>query len=202
MQTTRKKILDYLQNHPPSSASEISRYLEMTPANIRYHLEILADQGFISVSGFRPTGGAGRPISLYTLTPFSQGDSLKTLLRGFLGQLEAAESREENLQQIAENLIKENVNEKGNRVQRLNEGIERLNAMRYHASWEARPQGPQVELRHCPYQDLAQNHPILCQLDEKFLRMLFGIEINLVQKRDFGKNPSPPCIFTNSGGKG
>jgi predicted ArsR family transcriptional regulator len=195
MQVTREKILAYLQDHPPSSAGEISRYLEMTPANIRYHLQILTDQGYVNISNRRPTGGAGRPISLYTLTPFSQGDSLKVLLRGILSQLETTESREETLQQIAEKLIKDDGEKRSFRIQRFNEGIERLNAMQYHASWEARPQGPQVELRHCPYQDLAQDHPILCQLDEKFLRLIFGINLDLIQRRDFGKNPSPPCIF-------
>jgi predicted ArsR family transcriptional regulator len=200
MQVTRGKILAYLGDHPPSSSGEISRYLEMTPANIRYHLDILVDEGFVCVSGRRPTGGSGRPILLYNLTARNLGDNLNTLLRGFLNQLIEAESREKTLKRIAKNLL--DVGEIRNRVQRFNAGIEKLNAMHYHASWEARPEGPRIELRHCPYQDIAQDHPLLCQLDEEILCRIFGNDIQLVQKRDFEQNPTPPCVFANSGGKG
>ena len=195
MQITRERILSYLQDHPPSSAEEISRYLEMTPANIRYHLDILEEMELVGVIGERPAGGAGRPILLYSQTSFSLGDNLVPLLEAFLVELNGSDSLDEVLNQIAESLIQGEIAEPRNRVQRFNEGVEFLNTLHYYASWEARPQGPRVELRHCPYQDLAQTHPILCQLDEKLLQLIFDTGLTLTEKRIFGKNPFSPCVF-------
>lgn len=195
MQATREQILSYLQNHPPSSAEEISRYLEMTKANIRYHLDILEEEGFVRVSGKRPAGGIGRPILLYSLTAFSLGDNLIPLLGAMLSELNESPAREQTLSGIAEHCTKGSFKRKLNRIQRFNRGVEFLNKMHYHASWEARPKGPRVVLRHCPYQDLAQTHPILCQVDENLLQAIFGPELHLIEKRDFEKNPFSPCIF-------
>jgi len=198
MQVTRDRILTYLGKHPPSSAGEISRYLEMTPANIRYHLDILVEEGLVCGSGERPAGGVGRPILLFSLTSNSLGDNLSPLLEVLLSELTDSENQEQTINQITEILIKGKLERKRSRVQRFNEGIEFLNSMHYHASWEARPQGPQVALRHCPYQDLAQNYPILCQLDEKLLQEIFGTKMNLIQKRDLGKDPLSPCLFLSA----
>ncbi len=199
MQITRERILSYLESHPPSSAGEISRYLEMTTANIRYHLDILVEEGFVLVSGKRPAGGVGRPILLYTLTSFSLGDNLIPLLGAFLAGMDDSENLDHLLTQIAEDLIQGKIEGKRIRVQRFNEAVEFLNTMHYHASWEARPQGPRVELRHCPYRDLAQTHPALCKLDQIMLWELLGSELVLSQKRTFGNNPFSPCVFEIAG---
>lgn len=195
MQATRERILAYLTDHPPSSAEEVSRFLEMTPANIRHHLDILEEMDRVVVIGKRPAGGAGRPILLYTLTSSNLGDNLVPLLEAFLTELASADPLEEALEQIAERLVDGKMGESRNRVQRFNEGVEFLNNRHYHANWEARPQGPRVELRHCPYQDLAKTCPALCQLDEKLLQKIFDADLTLIEKRAFGKDPFSPCVF-------
>jgi predicted ArsR family transcriptional regulator len=195
MQSTRERILAYLNDHLPSSTEEISRYLEMTPANIRYHLEILEEEGYVGVTGKRSPGGAGRPILLYSLTSFSLGDNLVPLLEGFLGLVNESESPDQLLNEVAENLIRGKLDGKKNRVGRFNQGVELLNSLHYYASWEARPQGPRVELRHCPYQNLAQTYPILCQLDQLLVQRIFDTDLSLTQRRTFGINPFSPCIF-------
>jgi len=195
MQGTRVSILNYLEAHPPSSADEIGRYLEMTAANIRYHLQILEEEGFVQVSGKRSPGGAGRPILLYSLTALTLEDNLAPLLGGLLALIQNSDARDQLLAEAAEGLIKGELEPRKNRVQRFNQGIAFLNTRHYHASWEARPGGPRVALRHCPYQDLAQTHPVLCQLDQVLLQQIFGTKLTLAQKRTFGKNPFSPCIF-------
>ena len=88
MQPTRMKILRYLEKFPSSSAREISRYLDMTAANIRYHLEFLVDSEKVQISGERPTGGAGRPILLYTLTSAVIGINLIPLLEAVIESID------------------------------------------------------------------------------------------------------------------
>ena len=196
MQPTRERILHYLGGHPPTSAEELGRYLEMTPANIRYHLEILEDEGLVHVVGKRPTGGAGRPILLYSLTSASLGENLEPLLEGFFAMLQGSDNVDQALEEVAKYIIQERHQETKNRVERFNKGIEVLNSMNYHANWVASPHGPRIELRHCPYRDLAQDYSILCQLDHKLLQVLFSTELTVFQLRTRQENPlSSPCIF-------
>jgi predicted ArsR family transcriptional regulator len=195
MQPTRKRILSYLEVHPPASADEVGRYLEMTPANIRYHLDILEREGLIQSSGTRSTGGAGRPIQLYSLTSFSLGENLTPLLEGMLSVLKESDSRDQTLVDITETLLEGKATKRKYRIQRFNQGVELLNSMHYHASWEAHQQGPRVELRNCPYRDLADRHPILCQMDQLLLERMFGTEFRVIQLKTQEKRPIYPCIF-------
>lgn len=195
MQTTRSRVLIYLENHPRSSAREISRYLKMTPANIRYHLGILTREGWIQVSDQRSPGGAGRPISLYTLTSDALGNNFHPLLQAVLEWIGSSSAAREDLREIARRMAGEGLADSLNRVQRFNLAVEHLNAHDYHASWEARPEGPQVSLRHCPYQSLPETHPLICQLDEELLSALCGTRLVLTLRRSFGKDPLSPCQF-------
>jgi predicted ArsR family transcriptional regulator len=195
MQSTRERILHYLEGHPPASAEELGRYLEMTPANIRYHLDILEEEGLIHVVGKRPTGGAGRPILLYSLTSFSLGDNLEPLLKGIFAMLGASDHMDQTLEKVAQQMIRGKLLETKNRIERFNQGIEVLNSMNYHANWEARPYGPRIELRHCPYRELAKDYPILCQLDHKLLEGLFNTPLSVIQLQTKQESPFSTCIF-------
>ncbi len=195
MQVTRQKILAYLKTHPGSSAAEISRFLEMTPANIRYHLEILGNKGTIQITGQRPVIGSGRPIFLYNLSSRALGENIIPLLRGILDVITDHEDRDLLIQEIASQLANHKQELSKNRITRFNEAVVHLNENNYHASWRATPDGPQVELKHCPYQNLAQTHPHLCQLDEQILSALFQTPLGLIHKRTFENNPFSPCIF-------
>jgi len=195
MQPTRQQIRAYLNTHPGASAVEISRSLDLTPANIRYHLGLLIDSGWVQISGKRSPGGAGRPIKLFNLTSLSLGTNIEILLAAILESLTAKKSTNSDLRSIAETLAaKTNLNP-DNRIIRFNQALEYLNQMNYHASWEAHPDGPQVIVRHCPYLGLANKNPLLCQLDNHLLSILFDTPLELSQKRSFGKNPFSPCIF-------
>jgi len=196
MQSTRTEILDYLTSHPSSSAAEMGRFLEMTPANIRYHLTILENEGLVQVSDQRSGGYAGRPILLYNLTSKTLGNNILNLMGVMLKTLgESSEYR--TMLEIITSLILEDFQSKpGNLISTYNQAVAFLNEHHYHASWKATPDGPQIELRHCPYRDLAQTHPQLCQIDERVLSSVFKTEFELIKKRDFGNNPFSPCIFT------
>ena len=195
MQSTRMKILRYLEKFPGSSAREISRYLDMTAANIRYHLEFLVDSEKVQISGERPTGGAGRPILLYTLTSAVIGINLIPLLEAVIESIDNISEATLIRQNIAERLAYGYDNNEKNPISRFNQALNYLNTLNYHASWEAHPEGPQIELRHCPYGNLAQTHHGLCLIDIDLITLLFDTPLELTKKRSFGPNPFSPCIF-------
>ena len=195
MQKTRKDILGYLENNHLVSAGDLARVLDMTPANIRYHLKILLDDGRIQVSGMRPAGGSGRPIYLYNLSSPSLGENLERLLESFLDNLEKHPDQELIREDIADRISKDHSREKLGKVKLYNQAVEILIGLNYHASWQARPEGPQIELRHCPYRSLALNNSQICMIDQALISNLLDTPMALVQKRTFGKNPFSPCIF-------
>jgi predicted ArsR family transcriptional regulator len=176
---------------------EISHFMDLTKSNIRYHLEILLERGLVQVSGKRTPGGAGRPILLYNLAPPSLGNNIYPLLKHLMMWIAASEHPGQALQEIAQVISEGSGALPATRVQRYNQAINFLNERHYRASWEARPEGPQAALRHCPYQDLALENPLICQLDEELLSLLFGREMALVHKRQFGKDPFSPCVFNS-----
>jgi len=195
VQKTRQQILTYLNTHPGATALEISRYLDLTPANIRYHLGLLVTSGLIQISGKRGPGGAGRPTKLYNLTSRFLGSNIESLLAVILETLGSDISADETLRSIAEILAEKAGLKPGNRIQKYNQALEYLNQLDYHANWEAHPQGPQVILRHCPYRDIAKDQDQICQIDSYLLSILFDTNLELTRKRSFGTNPFSPCIF-------
>jgi len=185
----------YLSHNPGSSAADLARALEMTPANIRYHLKLLLEEGMIQDSGTRPAGGSGRPQSLYNRSSIKLGESFQPLLAAVLEVIIDQGNEEDLLQKIGSGMV--NIKGGGmlSQIMRYNQAVEYLNNLKYHASWEARPGGPRVELRHCPYKDLALSHPQLCTIDQRMISKLFNKPMVLNQKRTFGPNPFSPCIF-------
>ena len=198
MQVTRSQILDYLKKYPGASAMDLSRSLDLTAANIRYHLELLEKSGQVQVSGKRVLGGAGRPILLYNLTSQILGTSITPLLSAILDVISDKSSNSNDVQLIVETMAGNFDPVSKNRITRFNQAIEFLNQYNYHASWEAHPGGPQGELRHCPYRDLAVSYPLLCQIDQHLLSHLFNTPLVLSQRRSFGNNPYSPCVFVQS----
>lgn len=192
MQATRNHILSYLRKYPHAAVLDIGISLDLTAANIRYHMGLLVDAGLVQITGKRNPGGAGRPILLYNLTPKALGTNIAALLSVLLAWLV---NQDADFQSIAEILAGEINLSSANRIFRFNQAVEYLNQMNYHASWEARPEGPQVILRHCPYLDLAESHYGLCQIDTSLISILFNTRMELSKKRIFGKDPFSPCIF-------
>ena len=78
-------------------------------------------------------------------------------------------------------------------AKRLNLTVEKLNAMNYHARWEAGPQGPRLIFSHCPYAAMIEKHPELCRMDEKLLNELMGEAA--MQLFKIGKDGSSVCVF-------
>jgi predicted ArsR family transcriptional regulator len=194
MQKTRKDILDYLANHPGAAAGDIARYLDLTPANIRYHLEILVNKNLVQVSGERKAGHAGRPILLYNLSRISLGENISHLTRSIISVL--TESRTP-LRDIARSFLGDRPDWSLRGIPLWNQAVEIMDQFGYQASWKATREGPQLELKHCPYLDLAKEDSTICQIDEAILSELLQVDTVLVKKRHFGPDPYSPCIFTS-----
>ena len=188
--TTRQKILDYLKRNKSVSSREIARALQMTPANARHHLSVLAADGRVEVINRRQVG-RGRPEKVYQLGHTFVGDNLSVLADVLLTEADGKVEMEALGKRIAGegNLSEQPL------MRRLASTIKRLNEMHYQSRWEAGAGGPRVVLGHCPYAAVIENHPELCLMDAALLAKLLGGEISQTAKLETGAGGLPYCAF-------
>ena len=189
-QTTRQIILDYLKRHGTVSSREIAGALQMTPANARYHLGILASDGRVKVISRRQIS-KGRPEKVYQLAGTLMGNNLAELAEVFL--MEA--NGRIRMEALGIRLAKDRHKEGEPLMDRMAATVEHLNAMNYHSHWEAGAEGPRVILGNCPYSAIIESHPELCQMDRSMLKTMLDRDVEQEAKLEKGAGGKPYCLF-------
>jgi len=173
---TSQKIVSYLQDHPPVTAMELGNALLLSGSDIRYHLGLLLKAGTVTRM-IKYTGEtAGRPAYAYTLVQTGVSSGYYTLAQALLDILLVKvppEDAEDELALLALRLVPVKP-ESATGAQRMQEVIRILNQMGYKAAWEARAIHPILQLRVCPYLELARQYPHLCRMDQHLLQLLTG----------------------------
>lgn len=190
----RQKILAFLKKQNIATATEISAALRVTPANVRHHLSLLEADGLVEVASLRGQGQRGRPQKVYRLGDAVLGDNLAPLADALLGQV-SPEQVESMLQALGRALAGPLPERSTPLMRRLALTVERLNAMRYHARWEAHSTGPRIVLGHCPYAAVIEGHPELCRMDAILLQMLLGVSVEQLAKLERTEMGNVYCIF-------
>lgn len=198
MQTTRQRIMHYLDAHQQVTAVELSQVLDVTPANIRHHLGVLEKEGQVEVVGQKPAGGRGRPNLIYMPTRQALDHGLEDLAGAFLDELQTHRPEKEQdaqLAQLAQRLSASSPHPGTPMPVRLGAAMQRLNELHYQSHWEAHPDGPQVFLNRCPYARIVDAHPELCRMDQHLLEHLLDTPVEQVEK--INRQPGGPlhCRF-------
>jgi predicted ArsR family transcriptional regulator len=189
--TTRQKILDYLKRNRTVSSRGLARALQMTPANARHHLGILAADGRVEIVNQRQIG-RGRPEKVYRLAGTLMGDNLSALTDALLTEADGKVA----IEAVGQRIVGENNVIAGQPLmRRLVSAVERLNEMHYQARWEAGAEGPRIVLGHCPYAAVIEKHPSLCQMDAALLAKILGGEVRQTAKLESGAGGLPYCAF-------
>lgn len=201
MKTTRARIMEVLHTRRVATASELSRILHLTTADIRHHLSILTYQGVVEVAGHRPTRGRGRPNQLFELTRDATQHNLDNLAGSLLKEASNSLPTPEYqvyLHRIASRLIQESLTWDSIPSRRMIQAVGMLNAMNYQARWEAHAGAPHVILGHCPYASILAQHPELCQLDAFLLQEMLGSPVTQTAKLKPDLQGLPQCVFVMS----
>ncbi len=188
--TTRQKILDYLKRNRTVSSRELARALQMTPANARYHLGILAADGRVEIVNQRQVG-KGRPEKVYRLAGTLIGDNLSALADALLTEADG----KIQMEALGERIAGENAVTGQPLMRRLVSTVERLNEMHYQARWEAGAEGPRIVMGRCPYATVIEKHPGLCRMDAALLAKLLSGEVRQTAKLESGAGGLPYCAF-------
>ncbi|GAB4494560.1 MAG: HTH domain-containing protein [Anaerolineales bacterium] len=194
----RQKILAFLKKQNIATATEIGTALRMTSANVRHHLSLLERDGRVEVIHLRGVAKRGRPQKVYRLGSALLGDNLAYLADALLGQI-SPEQMESTLEALGRALAGTLPERSAPLMRRLALTVERLNAMRYQARWEAHLRGPRLVLGHCPYAAIIEGHPELCRMDAVLLQTLLGVGVEQIAKLEQTEMGNIYCIFRLSG---
>lgn len=198
--STRNQILVTLQRYPNSTVEELSRLLQLTRADVRYHINALLKAGqVVQMQQFSKDGHAarGRPAKSYQLSPESRPDILTHLSDILLGMIQSNVDAEAGQDELARQLILAQPpgDAETHAIGRLNNAIQSINQYPYQARWEVHASGPQVFFHNCPFAAIIRKHPELCQVDRQILQNLTGLPARQIRKIDLDGPTAPACVF-------
>ena len=198
MQNARPRILDYLDNNYQSTALELSHVFQMTPANVRHHLNVLEEDHKIEVVGRSDADGRGRPNLIYMPIKQSKEQGLVNLSTALISTItdhRSKKQKEVQLRKLATQLGAKESNENQSITLRLGTAVQRLNELGYKSHWEAHSDSPRIFLGNCPYPELAENNTELCEMDTYLIEDLVENNVKMIDKCSRNPGDSHHCIF-------
>jgi len=185
----RRRIYLYVRDHGADdgvTAAAVANEVGVHPNVARHHLDKLAAGGYLEVrSGRVAGGGAGRPSKRYhavadAITEFPvRSDDLVLSLLGRALELLAPEDAERMAEQVgaeygramAAGLTGEAL-DAGHRSMRaaMQAVADALTAHGFAAHAESRNDRLRIINDHCPFGDVALEHPVICAVDRGMVR--------------------------------
>jgi predicted ArsR family transcriptional regulator len=201
---TRARVVRSILENGPSTAADLARRLDLTPAAVRRHLDHLVEQGVVEAGEQRVHGhrGRGRPARVFTLTEAgrdtfeNQYDDLAAAALRYLSEqhgdeavMEFARHRvafiERDFATVAELNPELSPAEVLARV--LTEGG-------YAASVRALPIGDQLCQQHCPVSHVAHEFPQLCEAETEAIANVLGRHVQRLATIAHGDGVCTTCI--------
>ena len=193
--TARRRVFDYVQTHPGTSAAQIARALGMSTANARHHLALMASDGRLAVAGRQGGGRRGRPARTYRVSDALRGGNLAALSHLLLSAVRTGDSDPNRaIARLGGAMAGLEATAPPEPLpRRLSAAVRRLNALNYDSHWEAGATGPRIVLGQCPYAAIIEAHPELCRMDEAMLERLTGGIMKQITK--IGHEGGTNCVF-------
>ncbi len=182
MQTTRRQIINLLNERGKATVDELAEMIGLTPMAVRHHLNVLQADNLVSVTKARRQGGPGRPAQLYGLTETADRlfptdycgltDYVLTELGTQLGREEVSRI----FQGIAQRFAAEAPPWQANQTveERLDELVAFLGQKGFAVSWQAEDDAYVIHAYSCPYRRIAKQHQEVCMLDQQVINSMLN----------------------------
>ena len=182
---TRDAIARSILENGPSTASNLSKRLALTPAGIRRHLDLLVADGILEARDPRvaSTRGRGRPSKVFLMTDEGRSqfehtyDDLAVAALKFMAAQSGdhlvtafAESRAEDIERKATPFL-------AKRSKKVDALATFLTEQGYAASVEKRGTGEEICQHHCPIAHVAAQYPQLCEAETQAFSRLLGTHV-------------------------
>lgn len=188
--STEEEILATLAQHESMSVKELSISLNLTKADIRYHIKKLLTNSMIDI--IPPQAGKrGRPAVRYKISNSFYSHNLVTLVNSIFSTISINDDHISKMAKYYSSLIPSEPSQ--SLITKFNTLIIGLNYQNYNARWETQFKGPVIYFSNCPYRQVVQNHPILCEMDKRIIEVFLDKNATIINT--FAINGTKNCKF-------
>jgi len=186
--STQQRVMSSILKYGPSTASELSRRLGLTPAGIRRHLDVLLASGKVQAREQRVYGarGRGRPARVFALTDagratfYSAYDDLAISALEFLseagGEDAVSKFAQSRIAQV-EDRYRDNVDNAAPGTTPADALAAALTEDGYVASTLPSATGEQLCQHHCPIAHVAERFPQFCEVETEMFSRVLGVHV-------------------------
>lgn len=169
-------IVQFLSTNRPATVSTLSKSLNLTKADIRYHLKALQNNGIIfQVQPDSKKSIPGRPAKKFAIHPDAIPNNYAEILKFFLSN---NSTQEDLFSLMSEKLLTAmDFSQVSSTITKLNTLVTELNKRHYDARWESRNNGPVILISNCPYRSLINQFPGFCIMDKMLISKSIGKNI-------------------------
>jgi len=150
---TSARIKQFLEINDSATVEQLSRVLDLTKADIHYHIRLLLKHGEIDTLQESYQSGSGRPARQFRLNkpaPESLSRLIISLLTtNFPGYLDKTTHKNDPASLLANGILEHSCDNIDRRVSpsiRLNKIINRLSFYGIHLRWQAGKTGPMIKV--------------------------------------------------------
>lgn len=188
--STRRRVVNSILSHGPSTARELAERLELTPAAIRRHLSALLDEGTLTSRDQRVYGarGRGRPSKVFVLTDAGRSEfhqaydelALSAIRRlvdaaGPHAMRELAAERVERIEERFHEVLTDSP-----QLTAMDALVEALGEDGYAPSVRPVLSGDQLCQHHCPVAHVAAEFPVLCEVETQLFSRLLDSHVQRI----------------------
>jgi predicted ArsR family transcriptional regulator len=203
-QSTRQRVARSILVNGPSTAAALAERLDLTPAAVRRHLDLLVDEGAVEAREPRSLAarGRGRPAKLFALTEHGRDgfdqkyDDLAVDALRFLAETGGAEA----VRAFAERRVAF-VEERFDEVRRQRPDLSPAEVLAqvftdegYAAAVRDLPVGEQLCQQHCPVSHVAHEFPQLCEAETAAIGKVLGRHVQRLATIAHGDGVCTTCI--------
>lgn len=175
--STEDELLATLAQLGSMSVLELSISLNLTKADVRYHIKKLLTIG--RIQKIQPQSGMrGRPAVRYKIADSYFSHNLVTLMNAIFSVIPMDDATILNIAKYYSSLMSPEFPQ--SLIGKFNTLIIGLNKQNYSARWETQFKGPVVFFSNCPYRQIVQNHPILCDLDRRIIEIYLDKKVSMI----------------------
>jgi len=206
---TRDRVARTILENGPSTAADLARLIDLTPAAVRRHLDHLADEGVVESRDQKVYGtrGRGRPAKVFALTESGrdsfdqQYDDLAVQAMRFLAETQG----EEGVVEFARRRVAF-VERDYAAVMAIAPDLTPAEALArvftqqgYAASVRELPLAsgqsmPQLCQQHCPVSHVAHEFPQLCEAETEAIAAVLGTHVQRLATIAHGDGVCTTCI--------
>ena len=208
---TRDRVARTILENGPSTAADLARLIDLTPAAVRRHLDHLADEGIVESRDQKVYGtrGRGRPAKVFVLTESGrdsfdqQYDDLAAQAMRFLAETQGEEAVVEFARRRVAFVERDYA-----AVMAIDPDLTPAEALArvftqqgYAASVRELPLAngqsmPQLCQQHCPVSHVAHEFPQLCEAETEAIAAVLGTHVQRLATIAHGDGVCTTCIPT------